>query len=255
MNDKARHRIFWMLILFALKGFSQIEVKEDLIPDVEIKLYQQRTIFGQIHSNGFGVGYRFGKIKSITKNNFQEFEFLKDKHPKAEKRSGRNITGFSRRYIYGGLNQLYVLRYGIGTQRMLNEKPYWGGIQLDYTISAGVALGIAIPQYLRILYPNDSGYDLRTERYDTENQQHNELQYINGGAPLFSGLFHLRPYPGAYGRFAFHFDFGKYQERVNSLEVGAMIDFFPIPIPMMAFRNKNVFFANFYIAYHFGWRK
>lgn len=250
-------------VLFSsISAFSQVEVVEDLVVETELKLFRQNAFFGQIHSGGFGFGYRYGKIKSITRNTFQEFEFLKDKHPKAEKRPGMNSAGLSRRYIYGGLNQLYVLRYGFGIQRILNEKPYWGGLQVDCIFAGGAALGLAVPQYLHIRYPDPhnsaagvEAYYRENERYDENNPMHNDWQYIDGAGKLFSGVWHLRPYPGVYARFGFNFDFGKYQEKVNSIEVGAMIDVFPIPVPMMAFSDRNFFFANFYLAYHFGKRK
>ncbi|MDR0437702.1 MAG: hypothetical protein LBH22_05300 [Bacteroidales bacterium] len=248
---------FVALLFPALSAFSQVEVIEDLIPDTELKLYNQHSFFGQIHGNGFGFGYRYGKIRSIYKYNFQEFEFLQLRHPKAIRSPGWNWVGSPRRYIEGGLNQLYAFRYGLGTQRTLNEKPYWGGIQVDYTVSVGAVLGLAIPQYLSIWFEdsNENGHfiNTRVERYDPV--EHPDNQFINGMGPMFKGLFNLRPYPGVYGRFGFNFDFGNYQERVSALEVGAMIDVFPIPVPMMAHNNKNFFFVNFYIAYHFGRRK
>jgi hypothetical protein len=261
-------------LLFSAKStFSQVEVLEDLIPDTELHISKQHSYFGQIHGNGFGFGYRFGRILSIEKYNFQEFEFLQIKHPKAERRPGRNIVGSNRRYIYGGINQLFALRYGFGTQRTLNEKPYWGGIQVDYTVSAGGVLGLAIPQYLNIIYEknprppiHENPYRVQAEKYSPDSLFHNDWGYINGMGPMFKGLFNLRPYPGIYAKFGFNFDFGKYQERVSAIEAGVMIDVFPIPVPMMAIEStentstglkadKNFFFLNFYVAYHFGKRK
>ncbi len=255
--------ICWAALLFpAWSAFSQVEVTEDLVLDKEFKLYKEHSFFGQIHGNGFGFGFRFGNIKSIYKYNFQEFEFLKNKHSKAEKRPGMNVNGTPRRFIYGALNQLYVLRYGFGTQRTLNDKPYWGGLQVAYTLSGGVALGLAIPQYLSIIHREDTTapvnaflYHTEVEKYDPDNMLHNDVGNINGAGPMFKGLFNLRPYPGIYAKFGLYFDFGKYQERVNAIEAGVMVDFFPIPVPMMAFLDKNFFFANFYVAYHFGKRK
>ena len=270
MRKLVRYTCLAALLFPAKFVFSQVEVLEDLIHDTELQVYKQRSYFGQIHSGGFGLGYRFGNIRSITKYNFQEFDFLQLKHPKAERRPGSwNRMGNPRRYIHGGINQLFAFRYGLGTQRTLNEKPYWGGIQVDYVVSIGGILGLAIPQYLSILYHDTTQpgfiFYTETEKYDPSNPIHNNPQDINGMGPLFRGLFNLRPYPGIYGKFAFNFDFGNYQERVSALEVGVMIDVFPIPVPMMAtpaknnvallVPDKNFFFFNFYIAYHFGRRR
>ncbi|MDR2906539.1 MAG: hypothetical protein LBU91_00920 [Bacteroidales bacterium] len=257
MRKTLRYVYVAALLFRAWSAFAQVEVTEDLIADTEMKMFRQYSAFGQIHTNGFGAGFRLGNIRSTSKYNFQEFEFLKDKHPKAEKQRGMSWQGYPRRYVYGALNQLYVLRYGLGTQRTLNEKPYWGGLQVDYTISAGAILGVAIPQYLGILYQDSITAPPRVEVEKYDPEIHKNVEEINGGGPMFRGLFsrYVRPYPGIYGRFGLNFDFGKYQERVSALEVGMMIDVFPIPVPMMAFHEKNFFFANFYISYHFGKRK
>jgi hypothetical protein len=249
---------------------SQVEVMDDFVHNAELQVYKQHTYFGQIHSNGFGLGYRFGRIRSIENYTFQEFEFLQLKHPKAGRSQGQNRVGTNRRFIWGGINQLYAFQYGFGRQQTLNEKPYWGGVQVNYIASAGGVLGLAIPQYLNILHPKsppispgENQWYVEAERYDPKNTLHNEWGRINGMGPLFKGLFNLRPYPGIYAKFAFNFEFGKYLERVNALEVGAMVDVFPIPVPMMAVPDKNgglrpdrnFFFVNFYVAYHFGKRK
>jgi hypothetical protein len=276
MRKLIRYACLAALIFPVKSAVSQVEVLEDLVSDAELQVYRQHTYFAHIHSNGFGLGYRFGRIRSIERYTFQEFEFLQLKHPKAQRLQGSNMVGTNRRFIWGGVNQLYAFRYGFGTQRTLNEKPYWGGVQVSYIASAGGVLGLAIPQYLNIVHsrpstevkPGENPLYVRAERYDPNNQLHNELGWrINGMGPMFKGLFNLRPYPGIYAKFAFNFEFGKYNERVNALEVGAMLDVFPIPVPMMAVpcetctnstklkKDKNFFLANFYAAYHFGRRK
>jgi len=248
---------------------SQVEVLDNLPPDPEMHITRQHSYFGHIHSGGFGLGFRWGNIRSVERYTFQEAEFLQLRHPRAERNPGWGLIGTPRRFIYGGINQLFAFRYGVGVQRTLSEKPYWGGIQVSYTLSAGGILGLAIPQYLSILHIDTSGsvnqFYTRVERFDLNNTMHIDGQFVNGMGPLFRGLFNLRPYPGVYARFGFNFDFGRYQERVSALEVGVMIDVFPWPVPMMAREprgrpgylepDRNFFFFNFYIAYHIGRRR
>ena len=248
---------------------SQVEVVDDLPPDPELHVARQHSYFGHIHSGGFGLGFRWGNIRSVERYTFQEVEFLQLRHPRAERNPGMGIIGTPRRFIFGGINQLFALRYGIGVQRTLSQKPYWGGVQVDYTLSVGGTLGLAIPQFLSMIRIDSSGAVWRNytevERFDPNNQNHFVHHYINGMGPLFRGVFNLRPYPGVYARFGFNFDFGRYQERVSALEVGIMVDVFPWPVPMMAREprnrpgylepDRNFFFFNFYIAYHFGRRR
>ena len=270
MQNLIRYVCLASLLFLAKPVVSQVEVLDNLPPDPEMHITRQHSYFGHIHSGGFGLGFRWGNIRSVERYTFQEAEFLQLRHPRAERNPGRGAIGTPRRYIYGGINQLFALRYGIGFQRTLSEKPYWGGIQVDYTLSFGAVLGLAIPQYLSILHhdttrPIGQQWYTRVERFDYTNPDHTEWQFINGMGPLFRGLFNLRPYPGLYARFGFNFDFGRYQERVSALEVGIMVDVFPWPVPMMAREprgrpgyleaDRNFFFFNFYIAYHFGRRR
>jgi len=270
MQKLIRYVCLASLLFLAKPGFSQVEVLDNLAPDPEMHITRQHSYFGHIHSGGFGLGFRWGNIRSVERYTFQEAEFLQLRHPRAERNPGMGWIGTPRRYIYGGINQLFALRYGIGMQRTLSEKPYWGGIQVDYTLSFGAVLGLAIPQYLSMLHhdstrPMGQQWYTRVERFDPSNSRHTEWQFINGMGPLFRGLFNLRPYPGLYARFGFNFDFGRYQERVSALEVGIMVDVFPWPVPMMAREprgrpgylepDRNFFFFNFYIAYHFGRRR
>ncbi|GHS85174.1 hypothetical protein FACS1894201_04600 [Bacteroidia bacterium] len=208
------------------------------------------------HTLGFGAGFRTGKIRTLERYTFQEFEFAKLNHSKAKKQTGMSQTLLSRRYIYGGINELFVLRYGVGTQTTTNQKPYWGGLEVGYQITLGAQLGIALPQFLRVRYIDSISKEStsKVEQFDANNDLHNEWGNIYSRGPWFKGFTNPRVYPGLYFQFGFNFDFGKYQEIVQAIEAGVMIDYFPIPVPMMAHRPKSWGFINFYLTYHFGKR-
>jgi len=107
-------------LLFLVKPVvSQVEVVDDLPPDPELHVARQHSYFGHIHSGGFGLGFRWGNIRSVERYTFQEVEFLQLRHPRAERNPGMGIIGTPRRFIFGGINQLFALRYGIGVQRTL----------------------------------------------------------------------------------------------------------------------------------------
>lgn len=253
--------IFIILSLFSLSLlYAQVEVLDDLLEESEIRLYKQRSIFGGFHTNGFELGFRWGKIPSIKRYVFQEIEFTQLKHYKFTYRRGAATNFFSRNFMYGVLNEAYSFRYGWGIVNLINEKPFWGGVSTAWFFAGGAELVLAIPQYLNVLYPTDTisdriYYTIKVEKYDPNNQQHADGQLIEGRGPYFKGVLNLRPYPGIYAKAGISFEFGKYQERLHQVEIGAMVDFFPIPLPMMAYLPKTWWMLNGYITYHFGWRK
>jgi hypothetical protein len=244
-------------------AFTQVEVIDNFSDETELRLYKQRSIFLGVHTNGFELGFRWGKLPTIKRYVFQEVEFLQIQHPKFTYRTGTLQTSFfQRRYMYGVLNETYALRYGWGMLNIINEKPYWGGgLSVSWFFAGGADLVLAIPQYLSVFYQtapvdplSNNWYEFRDEKYNPDNPQHSSDFIISRGK-IGEGLIHLRPYPGIYVKLGLHLDFGKYQERLHAIEVGAMGDFFPMPIPIMAHSPKTWFYWNFYITYHFGWRK
>jgi hypothetical protein len=257
--------IFLILSLFSLSLLhAQVEVLDDLLEESEIRLYKQRSIFGGFHTNGFELGFRWGKMPTIKRYVFQEVEFTQLKHYKFTYRRGVSVNFFSRNFMYGVLNEAYSLRYGWGMASIITEKPFWGGVSTSWFFAGGAELLLAIPQYLNVWYPVDSvattdgwqfRYATRVEKYDPNNPQHADGQFIEGRGPYFKGVLNLRPYPGIYAKAGFSFEFGKYQERLHQVEIGAMVDFFPIPVSMMAHLPKTWWMLNGYITYHFGWRK
>ena len=54
----------------------------------------------------------------------------------------------ARSYVYGKLNHVYMLRIGYGFKKLLNRKPYWGGIELRVLYMGGLSLAFAKPVYL-----------------------------------------------------------------------------------------------------------
>ena len=61
--------------------------------------------------------------------------------------------------------------------------------------------------------------------------------------------------PGAFGKTALRFDYGRYNEVVSALEVGINVEFYAQKIPHMLRNKENQLFFNAYAAILFGKRK
>ena len=172
----------------------------------------------------------------------------------------------SRRYVYGKMNNLYLMRFGYGAQKLLNDKPYWGGIEVRFFYYGGLAVGLAKPVYLLIANYTKVGeqlfYEITTEKYDPEI--HYPFTYrvtnpprdidIYGKAPVYKGFWEIKPYPGIYSKVGFNFEYGTSNQAVKSIEVGATVDAFPKAIPIMAYNKPYQFFVNVYVSFSFGKR-
>lgn len=195
-----------------------------------------------------------------------EFDLLEMRSP-TQARSWSNLPN-TRSYFYGKLNNLYIIRAGVGQQHLLNRKPYWGGVELRAFYYGGVDFGLAKPVYLYIAYwtpdPNTPGQaildETKLERYDPEKHfpgigvNSTTLCNIYGRGPMLSGFNKIKLYPGLYFKGGFNFEFSAANDRIKAVEIGATVDIFPKPVPVMAFKEANYFFITGYLSFHLGKR-
>jgi hypothetical protein len=208
-----------------------------------------------LHSMGWGLEFRKGRNINASKLWLMEIDFSEMKSPK-EIRVINPYFSNAKSYIYGKLNNVYLIRAGYGRHHLLNSKPYWGGVALRYFFSGGASFGLAKPVYLNIINlvsisPYYFEYELTTEKYDPEKHFRDN---IYGRAAFIKGFNQMSFYPGLYGKFGFTFDFGPHDASIKTLEVGATIDLFPIPIPLMAYNDPEYYFLTIYLSVNFGKR-
>ena len=242
-------KVFLSLILLSITpliSFSQENVYEDS------HVLWNREAYGGliIHTSSWGLFYRNGKHKTGTRKRIWEIEAVGIKSPKEKKYTPDYDNAKS--YIYGKLNYLYLIRFGRGFQKIINHKPFWGGIELRYCLTGGFTLGIAKPVYLyivNIIDPNTGFYDLKEERFDPSI-----VQNIYGRAPFLTGIDKISFHPGLYGKFGLNFEYGSKDKTVKTLEIGGVVDGFMEPIPIMAYEKSANVFYSLYVSIGFGSR-
>jgi hypothetical protein len=78
---------------------------------------------------------------------------------------------------------------------------------------------------------------------------------IIGGPTLNEGWGKLTIAPGIYAKTGLRFDYGKYNEMINGLEIGATAELYSKKIPQMIVVKQYQYFLGAYVTLVFGRRK
>lgn len=237
-----------VFVLFSLTGnlvFGQSEIVIDTSKN--IILLKETSAGIMLHTQGWGLRFRKGYNKSEFKKRMITAEFLEMQSPRQIRIINPYYTN-AKSYVYGKLNAVYILRASYGMERLLNRKPYWGGVELRLAYMGGVSLGFAKPIYLYIIQDD---FNVVAQKYDPEKHY---TENIYGRASFTKGFDEIGFHPGFHAKLGLEFDYGVYRTKVKSLEAGAVIDIFPRPVPIMAFNDPDYYFLTFYIAFNFGKR-
>jgi len=237
-------KIFLAVILFAFCGLPFLFAQEIGIGEPEMLSVRKRQwdIYGTIHTNGFGFGSQFGKTHNIHLHSGFDVEYTYYKHFKEQRRRVNDVL-----LVYGKLNHFGMLRGGYGFTRILNAKPYWGGVEVGYFLYGGLSLGFSVPVYLRITTP----YGIDVLRYDP---QLHKWGNIGGMASFWKGFKDMKLHPGLYLKSGLSFDFAGSDARIVKLDIGAAADIYLIPVEKMAFSPKQSLLLTGYLSIHFGKR-
>lgn len=248
-------RFFLLIsILFISYSLSAQDIGDDLMNNDTIgEVLLRKEIQGGIvlHTQGWGIEFRKGRSNNVFKKRLLELDLVRMRSPKEIKTINPYFNN-SKSYSYGKLNSVWIVRAGYSFHKQLNRKPYHGGVEVRYFYGMGGSLAFAKPIYLNIIRFTSSFYEfsISTEKYDPDIHF---VDNIYGRASFLKGFDEISFHPGAYARFGFNFDYSPEYEKIRMLEVGAIVDVYPIlPVEIMAFNDKEYFFINFYLSYKFG---
>jgi hypothetical protein len=157
------------------------------------------------------------------------------------------LENYSQVIVYGKLNYFGQVRGGYGVTRVLNSKPYWGGIEVGYFFYGGVSLGFSVPVYVKIR----EGADPVEKRYDPEeHSMGNIIQQM----PIWKGLKDIKIHPGIYAKTGMSFDFAKNDAAVMKLDFGLAADAYFPPVEKIAHSPKQYVLLTGFVCIHFGKR-
>jgi hypothetical protein len=248
-------KYFKGILIISIFFFSgHLYAQTDLLVDTSknVLLLKEMSFGAIFHSQGWGIKFSKGYNKTAFTKRMLVIEMVEMQSPKQIRTINPYFTN-SKSYIYGKLNSVFVFRGSYGFHKLLNRKPYWGGVELRFFYMGGASVSITKPIYLYILNasPIIYEYTITEEKYDPENHF---IDNIFGRAPFTRGFNELGVYPGLNAKVGLDFEYGVYRSKVKSLEIGAIFDFFPRAVPIMAFNDPEYFFLTFYLNFNFGKR-
>jgi hypothetical protein len=216
--------------------------------------FHKQSVFGfMLRTNGYGAFYELGKMKSPRISNLYSIEFSEIKHDKEEK-SSSGAFFFGNPYIYGKVNNFYQLKLGFGQQYIFGQKGNKNGVAVTGIYQGGLSIGLLRPYYLEVADVNSN--QSRIIKFTPEDSAlFVDNSAILGGAGFGKGWGEMKFQPGAYGKVALRFDYGRFNEMVSALEIGLSVDAYTKKVPLMLFNEDKQFFFQGHIAILFGRRR
>ena len=221
-----------------------------------VLVYNKQTTMGiQARSNGYGLFYEMGRMKSPLRTTLYRVDFSEIKHPKENK--FQNLSNpflfLSNPYIYGKVNNFFQLNMGVGQQRIVGQKGNKNGVAVSAVYYGGLALGMLKPYYVQVEDPASD--DLLYIKYTPADSVLFLGPSILGSGGFWRGWNELKLQPGLFVKGALRFDYGRFNEVVSGIEVGASAEYYSGKVPIMALQKNKPLFIQAHIALLFGKRK
>ncbi len=219
--------------------------------------YRKHTVYGlKLTNDGYGFFMEVGRGQSVNKSLLFQLDFAERKHPKEDKQTNPFFP--STPFIFGKINFFYPLKLGLQQQIVLGNKTNKNGVSVTGNFGGGISLGLLRPYMLDVTDTATGGR--KNIKYDGPDStlftNSNELVSLNVGGPRFgTGWGSMKLTPGAYAKAALRFDYGRYNEMVNALEVGITAEVYSKKVQQLVFVKPKRLFFNAYVAIMFGRRK
>jgi hypothetical protein len=215
-----------------------------------LNVLYRRDMSGKLYANtrGFGFLFRQGRHVTAKTRSYYEIDIQTLKYPKEIKSLGEAEN--RRRFVYGKINQVFLLRGGLGLQNVLFSKADNKAVEVRYSYSVGPTLAFAKPYYVQV-YKTTGARESGLVRFDSENFSPDSSQIIGRGA-YSDGLGEMKVYPGLTGKFNLSFEYASYTNLIRAIETGVSLDFFPKALPIMARNPSENIVITFHVGFVFG---
>ncbi len=252
----------FILLTFSLKAQKTIQPKGLEYEYKGIIYNKERAYHATIHTNGLNVGMDIGKLLTYYKTRYYHISLGYLQHP-LEERQNKNTSfeglGASRSFTYGKQNALYLLRGGIGVKKYRSEKAKRKGVAVGWSYEVGPVIGILKPtRNIYLIDVNGQGLKSPVElTYADDPEQFLDYASIFGRSDSYDSWAQLSFRPGIQAKLGAHFSWGAFEEFVRAAEIGLMVDYFGVKVPIIVeneAHSNDALFLNLYLTFQFGRR-
>lgn len=219
----------------------------------------ERSILLEGKTNGFDVGYQWGKLNTYYRTTFYRITLGNTRHPKETRINPNGITvPTANSYFFGRRNAFFQLQGTWGQKRYFSEKDAIRGVAAGVSYAFGPILGILKPYYVQVSQSeNPVATDKRYIKYSPDNAAlFLNREKITGAAPFSYRIKETTLQPGFHANIGAHFDWGAYEDFVRAMEVGIAAQYFFRNLPLTIIQEDNrPLFINLYAHFQLGKRK
>lgn len=215
-----------------------------------LNVLYRKDMSGKLYANTRGYGFLFRQSKHITAKtrNYYEIDIQTLRHPKEIKSQGEAQD--RRRFVYGKINHVFLLRGAIGTQQVLFEKADIKAVQVRYSFSLGPVFAFAKPYYIKV-YKTLGVKEDEEIKFDSDDFSPDSSRII-GRAAYSYGLNQMKIHPGLCAKFNLSFEYAPYTNLIRAIETGVSVDYFPKALPIMARNSSENIIVTLHVGFVFG---
>jgi hypothetical protein len=153
------------------------------------------------------------------------------------------------------MNFFYPLKLGVQKQFLLGNKGNRNGVSVSCNFGGGLSLGLLRPYLVEVANAEDVTSFVNDETLYTSEYNVSDSFAVIGGPSLGQGWSKMKMTPGIYAKSALRFDYGKYNEVISALEIGASLEYYSKKIAQMIAIKQEQLFLGVYLSLIFGKRK
>ena len=216
-----------------------------------------------LHTNGFAAGVNFGKLRTYYNTFYYHLSAGYITHPfefRQNKNQSLDEIGTSKSFKFGKQNYLYLIRGGIGNKYYKSEKAKRKGVAVGWNYEVGPVIGILRPvQNIYLVDLNQTGVKVPVEvTYEEDPELFLDYARLFGRSTKLETLALAKFRPGIQAKAGVHFALGAYDQFVRAVEVGLMVDYFGVDMPLIVENEQHSntpIFINIYASVQFGTRE
>jgi len=223
--------------------------------DDEAKIFyrNERTFSGNLFSSGWSIGMQYAKRKNAFRSTLFGGDIGILRHPKEYKSQSPYSTGWGTGFVFGKLNEVISLRFGLGLHKEIFGKYDKGGIAIRYFFTSGVSVALMKPVY----YAKVVGFDYKRLKVITEESLFDpdymqSIYDIFDKKSFFTGIDEIKANPGVFVRAGLSFEYSIQDRIINALEGGVQVEGFLAKVPIMASDDNQQLFFSLFVSYRFG---